>query len=85
MKRGYERKDRVNLENRARRYATRIDTGRTPMGIREKDIDKYCKTSNKFCRIDEVKFINLELEKYIRHHVDISNSKEFEPGKPAFL
>jgi hypothetical protein len=85
VKRRYERTDRVNLESRARNYNKKINEGKIAIGLKlkEKDIEKYCKTSTKFCRINEVNFINLDLEKYYKKHDKFD--KSFKAGEPEFM
>uniref|UniRef100_UPI001ADA62C3 hypothetical protein n=1 Tax=Alkalihalobacillus sp. BA299 TaxID=2815938 RepID=UPI001ADA62C3 len=78
-----ERTDRVNLEGRARKDFKRMNEGKSTQGISERDIEKYCKTSNKFCGMNEVHFINLEIDKYITHYKKVN--EDLSPGKPAFL
>jgi hypothetical protein len=78
VKRREERTDKVNLEYRAEKDRKRIKRGELPKGITEKDIETYCKTSNKFCEIDEVRFVNLRLDRYFRHH--LAENNDFEPG-----
>lgn len=79
VKRREERTNKVNLMKRAKRDQHRMKKGRRPIGISKKDFKDYCKTSNKFCHVDEVKFTNLNIDRYLTHYVE-DGSEEFDPG-----
>jgi hypothetical protein len=81
VKRREERTDRVNLEKRAKKYFNYKEKKlkNVTMNITERTFQSYCKTSNLYCKVGEVEFVDLKVDRYFTHHIS-SMGEGFDPG-----